>query len=117
MEARVNVRIGPRRKRGNRAPRDDLATLCAVLADPGRLAIVRVLARSERSAGDLAKESKATASATANRLATLESNGIVERRREGRRVIYRLKHPEMARQLPRLEALAAMCSSAVPPVE
>lgn len=87
---------------------DDLARLCALLANPHRLALVRRLVRGEASAGELARATRASASATSNRLKELVAGGLVEARRDGRRILYRLSHPETKRALQRMDALASL---------
>jgi DNA-binding transcriptional ArsR family regulator len=76
--------------------------LLACLSDPSRHHIVRALGVAERCVSDLAREVRLSQSCTTRHLQALGREGLVERRREGKRVIYRLKAEE-----PHLRALFA----------
>lgn len=90
---------------------DDLARLCTLLSNAHRLALVRALARREASAGEVARATGSSPSATSNRLKELAAGGLVESRRDGRRVMYRVAHPETRRILARMEAFAAVAGA------
>jgi len=60
------------------------------LADSTRRDLLLLLTDGERSANDLATPFPATRSAVSQHLAILLSAGLVDRRREGRRQMYRL---------------------------
>ena len=106
---------GQRRDQGATGPGspagDELAVLCSLLANPHRLALVRRLVAGEAAAGDLARATRASASATSNRLKELGAGGLVEARRDGRRVLHRLMIPETRRVLARLDAFASLAAA------
>lgn len=62
----------------------------AALADPTRREIVDVLARGERSAGELARRFTITQPAVSQHLRALRDAGIVRVRRDAQRRIYSL---------------------------
>src|SRR5512140_853918 len=69
------------------------ARILKALANDSRLMIVDRLARGECSAGDLTKLIGTDQTTVSKHLAVLRSHGIVEDRREGSVVIYRLLTP------------------------
>lgn len=69
------------------------ASLCRVLANTKRLEILYALEKGERSAGDLARAVDTTAANLSQHLALMRQHGLVEARREGLNVYYRLTSP------------------------
>ena len=69
------------------------ARLLKVLAHETRLMIVDRLSRGECSAGELVELVAADQTTVSKHLALLRAHGIVEDRREGNSVIYRLLTP------------------------
>jgi len=63
----------------------------AVLADPNRRRIVEILARGERSAGELGRHFKMTQPALSQHLKVLRGAGLVEARADAQRRIYKLR--------------------------
>jgi DNA-binding transcriptional ArsR family regulator len=61
-----------------------------LLADPGRLRLLAVLAEGEASVGQLAQLARMSESATSHALRLLRAHRIVQVRREGRMAHYRL---------------------------
>ena len=70
------------------------AMICHALSDPKRLRILYALGSGERSVGDLASELGVSIANVSQHLGVLRSRGLVESRREGTSVIYRLAYPE-----------------------
>lgn len=93
----------------------DRARLFRLLGHPFRLAVLDALAREDVSAGALARRGGVRASAASNDLNRLEEAGLVERRREGRRVVYALRHPELTRFLKRADVLVALADASARP--
>lgn len=60
------------------------------LADSSRRAIFEVLTLGESSVGDITAQFKISQPAVSQHLAALRGAGLVKRRKEGRRVIYRV---------------------------
>ena len=60
------------------------------LADPSRRAIFESLTRGEAAVKDLTARFKISQPAVSQHLATLNGAGLVRRRRDGRRVYYRI---------------------------
>jgi len=69
------------------------AELCKVLTDPKRLMILDALRHAERSVGDLADIMGVTLPNASQHLAVMRNTGLVEGRRTGTTVIYRLAEP------------------------
>lgn len=68
-----------------------MSGLFDVLGDPTRRSLVEMLSmEGPRSAGDLAGELPISRQAVVKQLGVLEDAGVVDRRRVGRRVEYRL---------------------------
>lgn len=68
-----------------------LARLMGALSSATRIrALFALLERGELTAGEVAKEVGTSASATSHQLRILRDIGLVQRRREGKRVIYGL---------------------------
>ena len=71
--------------------------ICKALGHPLRLAIVDQLKDGETAAADLIAELKLSKANLSKHMALLTHGGIVESRREGRRIFYRLTDPEIHR--------------------
>lgn len=69
---------------------EQFATVGQALADPTRLRILNLLCQSERSVDDLAGHLDHSAANTSAHLKVLQQAHLVERRKEGRRVYYRI---------------------------
>ena len=66
------------------------ARLCQVLASPKRLEILYTLKETELTAGDLAKAVDVTMPNLSQHLSLMKQHGIVESRKEGLNMYYRL---------------------------
>ena len=71
------------------------ARLCHVLASPIRLEILYTLADGEMTAGDLARAVDTTTANLSQHLGLMRQYGLVESRKEGLNVYYRLGSPEI----------------------
>lgn len=67
------------------------------LGDPGRLSLLASLQRGERSVGALAVATGRTQPNVSQHLASLQRAGLVEARREGNHVFYRIADPTVLR--------------------
>jgi ArsR family transcriptional regulator, lead/cadmium/zinc/bismuth-responsive transcriptional repressor len=67
------------------------ALLFSAISDPGRLQILGILLSGEHCVGDLALELGDEMSTISQRLRTLRLHGLVQRRREGKHLLYSLK--------------------------
>ena len=81
------------------------AKLFGGLSDPARLQILLCLTRSSRSAGELADDCDLSRSNASNHLACLLNCGLVRLEPQGRRNVYRLSDPRVARVLDASTAL------------
>ncbi len=72
------------------------ARVIAVLANPKRLQIVETLGRSEHTVSELAAELEIAQATTSQHLAVLRKMGVVETRKEGNFVYYRIADPKIA---------------------
>jgi len=63
------------------------------LGNPIRVRILELLSEGERSVGDLQAELEMDSSGTSQHLGALRRQGIVESRRDGTSVYYRVKDP------------------------
>lgn len=68
----------------------DFSQVLRVLSHPARLRIVEVLLAEERDVASLRRALGAEGSVVSQHLATLRAHRLVEQRRAGRRIIYRL---------------------------
>lgn len=82
------------------------------LADPARLAIVRLLGDRERRVVDLTRELGLAQSTVSGHLACLRSAGLVAARPEGRATYYRLERPELWALLAAADDLLAASGTA-----
>ncbi len=80
----------------DRAAFGRVAMILGALANPVRLEIVELLAQCERSVDALAKKCNQPLKNISHHLQKLHSAGMVERRSEGRTVIYYLTDPAIA---------------------
>jgi DNA-binding transcriptional ArsR family regulator len=64
-----------------------------VLGHPMRVRLLQVLREGERSVGSLQEELQLDSSSTSQHLAALRTQGLVEARKEGTSVFYRVKDP------------------------
>ena len=80
----------------NRVATSRTAKLLHALANQRRLAVVELLARGERSVGELERLVGISQSALSQHLAQLRGAGLVGTRREGRMVYYALERGEAA---------------------
>jgi DNA-binding transcriptional ArsR family regulator len=69
------------------------ADICKVLTDPKRLMLLDTLRSGERSVGELASAIGVALPNASQHLAVLRSAGLVEGRRDGTTVVYRLSEP------------------------
>ncbi len=69
------------------------AELFRVLGHPARIRILQLLRDGERMVGDLQEELGLDSSGTSQHLAALRKQGLVETRRQGTSVYYRVKDP------------------------
>lgn len=72
---------------------DGIASFLKVLADPTRLRILHALQGGERCVSDLLEELPCTQANVSKHLALLRTAGIVEFRRQGTQVYYRIADP------------------------
>jgi DNA-binding transcriptional ArsR family regulator len=68
-----------------------------ILSNPHRLLVLCTLRDGEKYAGELGRDLDLSQSALSQHLAVLREEGLVETRREGQRISYRLASPEVRR--------------------
>jgi len=95
---------GPAAKR---ALFEQFARVGQALASAPRLELIDLLAQGERSVEELAGAARLSVANASQHLQALRRAGLVDSRREGVRVIYRLAGPEVARLWTDLRTLAA----------
>ncbi len=83
------------------------ARVIAVLANPKRLQIIEILGKSEHTVSELASELEIAQATTSQHLAVMRKTGVVETRKEGNFVYYRLADAKIA------EACAVMSRAIV----
>lgn len=71
------------------------AQLCATMANPIRLEIIDLLRDGERSVGELAAGAETSQANMSQHLNVMRQRGIVDTRREGVTIYYRLTNPKM----------------------
>ena len=77
----------------------ELCALLGVLSHPARLQIVEELSADERDVATLAATLGIAHSGVSQHLSIMRAHRIVVERRDGRRVLYRLRRPELAQWL------------------
>lgn len=82
------------------------ARIAKALSSPNRLEILDLLSQSERAVESLAAEARLTVGNASAHLKVLHSARLVDRRRDGQRILYRLAGPEVFRMFRELERLA-----------
>ena len=75
--------------------RQRYAAISRALADAKRLCVLECLSRGERSVSELSREASCHVPNMSQHLAVLRSAGLVESRREGNTVLYRLSDPRI----------------------
>lgn len=78
------------------------------IAEPRRQQILRLIWDRERSAGEIASDTDVTFGAVSQHLSVLHGAGLVERRKDGRRRLYRARRDALG---PLADLLEAMWSS------
>jgi len=68
------------------------AKLCQLLGNPKRLAIVAVLQHGEMNVGDIADALNTNITVVSQHLRLMKDRGVVETRKDGHLVYYRLKN-------------------------
>src|ERR1700757_2576172 len=72
------------------------ARLFRVLGHPARIRILELLSDGERAVGDLQTELGLPSSGTSQHLAALRQHGLLDSRRDGTSVYYRLRDPRVS---------------------
>jgi len=72
------------------------AKVIAVLANPKRLQIIELLGKSERTVSDLSADLEIAQATTSQHLAVMRKSGVVETRKDGNFVYYRLADQKIA---------------------
>lgn len=75
------------------------ARLFRVLGHPVRIRMLELLSAGERSVGELQAELELDSSSTSQHLAALRQQGVLESRRAGTSVYYRLRDPRVSQLL------------------
>lgn len=75
------------------------AQLFRVLGHPVRIRILELLTEGERTVGDLQTELQLDSSGTSQHLAALRQQGLLESRRAGTNVYYRIRDPRVSQLL------------------
>jgi DNA-binding transcriptional ArsR family regulator len=85
---------------------EQFARVGKALGNPLRLILLDLLAQAERSAGDLAAAAAAPLGNTSAQLQILRAAGLVDTRRDGNRIYYRLADDEVTALLDTVTGLA-----------
>lgn len=75
------------------------AQLFKVLGHPVRIRILELLSEAERTVGELQSELQVDSSGTSQHLAALRQQGVLESRRAGTNVYYRIRDPRVSQLL------------------
>jgi DNA-binding transcriptional ArsR family regulator len=92
------------------------AEICKVLTDPKRLMLLDSLRSGDRSVGELAEAIGVALPNASQHLAVLRGAGLVEGRRTGTTVRYRLAEPAIAIACDVIDGIVARRLEASPPV-
>jgi DNA-binding transcriptional ArsR family regulator len=91
------------------------ATLLSLLADQTRLALLERLGHGEADVTELSELTGAARTAVSQHLAKLRLAGVVATRKDGRHVIYSVKHGHRSRLVAEAVSAADHELSALPP--
>ncbi|MFK4145146.1 metalloregulator ArsR/SmtB family transcription factor [Streptomyces sp. NPDC004065] len=98
MDARMHLSAAPASQQPDEGERVAVAAeVLALLADRTRLALLRRLGEGEADVTTLTAATGATRTSVSRHLARLRLAGLVTTRKEGRRVVYRLRHGHLRR--------------------
>ena len=86
--------------------RQRFAAVGRALADPKRLCVLEVLAAGERSVSELSRDVGCQVPNMSQHLAVLRSCGLVETRRDGSNVFYRLTDPRVIEAYRLIQSIA-----------
>ena len=81
------------------------AEICKVLTDPKRLMLIDLLRPGTRSVGQLATDAGLSLANTSQHLAVLRHAGLVDTRRVGTAIHYRLSEPELVQACDLIERI------------
>lgn len=81
------------------------AEICKVLTDPKRLLLIDLLRGGPRSVGTLAEDAGFSLANTSQHLAVLRHAGLVDTRRVGTTVHYRLSEPQLVQACDLIERI------------
>jgi len=102
----VTAAIDPCADLSSETDRQRFAVIGRALADAKRLCVLEVLATGERSVGQLSREASCQVPNMSQHLAVLRQAGLVETRREGNTILYRLSDPRVLEAYRLIQALA-----------
>ena len=102
----VTAAIDPCADLSSETDRQRFAAIGRALADAKRLCVLEVLATGERSVGQLSREASCQVPNMSQHLAVLRSAGLVETRRDGNTILYRLSDPRVLEAYRLIQALA-----------
>jgi len=71
------------------------AEVCKTLSHPKRLEILSILSHDEMAVGDIVKKMKITKPNVSQHLAIMRNAGILEARRDGVNIYYRISNPKV----------------------
>ena len=86
--------------------RQRYAAISRALADAKRLCVLECLSQGERSVSDLSREASCQVPNMSQHLAVLRSAGLVESRRDGNTVLYRLSDPRILEAYKLIQSVA-----------
>jgi len=78
---------------------DDAAALLRMLANPDRLMLLCQLSSGEKSVGQLEEALQLRQPSLSQQLGVLRSEGVVETRRDGKRIFYSVQDPKVMQLL------------------
>jgi DNA-binding transcriptional ArsR family regulator len=87
--------------------RQRYAAVSRAMADAKRLCVLECLSKGERSVSDLSREASCQVPNMSQHLAVLRSAGLVESRREGNTVLYRLSDPRILEAYQLIKSVAS----------
>jgi ArsR family transcriptional regulator len=76
------------------------ADFCAMLGNPHRIQIIWVLGEQELTVSEIAKEIDTSMQNTSQHLRLMKNKGVLQSRRDGREIYYRVSDTEYTRECP-----------------
>ncbi|MNK86225.1 Biofilm growth-associated repressor [compost metagenome] len=84
---------------------ESVSSLLKTIAHPQRLKILCCLAEGERTVSQLEQFSGASQSSVSQYLAKMKAEGLLQARREGQQIYYKIDHPDLLKLMSAMQKI------------